>query len=97
MKKLLLVLITSIALMSCGRNEKSVRFPNGAIIVARCTNDIDYGQGAKVCVRKTIYSGWEICTDGEMQDTTYIISYKREGVDRSSIITHKIGIISSHL
>lgn len=97
MKKLLLVLITSIALMSCGRTHKAIRLPNGAIVKAQNTTDIDYGVGARVCVRKTIYSGWEICTDGEMKDTTIAISYKRDGIDRVSVITHKVGTVSGYL
>lgn len=97
MKKLLLVLITSIALISCGRDEKSVRLSNGAIIQARNSTDIHYGIGSKVCVRKSNFSNWEICNDGELQDTTYVHTYKQEGVNKTSVVTHKTGLVSSHL
>lgn len=97
MKKLLLIIITSAALMSCGRERKSVRLPNGALITVTNTSDINYGVGSRVCTRKTSFSSWEICTDGEMQDTTYIHSYKQDGATKTAIIIHKTGVISGHL
>lgn len=97
MKKLLLVLITSLALMSCGRDEKSVRLSNGALIQARNTTDIHYGIGSKVCVRRSSSSLWEICNDGEIKDTIYAHTYKQDGVNRTFVVTHKTGLVSSHL
>lgn len=97
MKKLLLVLITSLALISCGRENKSVRFPNGAIVQAQNTTEIDYSVHSKVCVRKSSISGWQICNDGEMQDTVYVIKYKRDGIEHANLVTHKVGVVSSHL
>lgn len=97
MKKLLVILITAITLMSCGREKKAVTLPNGAVIEATNTSNIRYLLNAKVCVRKSSLSNWEICNDGEMQDTTYIFTYKYDGVNKTGMVTHKTGVISSHL
>lgn len=98
MRKLLFFLVTAIMLSSCGKDYKSVRLPNGALVKALNTSDIYYGAGAKVCVQKAKTAGyWLICTDGEMHDTTYTLSRKVEGVNKSIQIIHKVGTVSNHL
>jgi hypothetical protein len=97
MKKLLLFVATATMLFACGRDYKSVRLPNGAIIKALNTSDIDYGVGSRVCVYKTTRSDWNICQDGEMRDTIYMIPRKTEQGMTSFHVQHKVGLVSSHL
>ncbi len=78
MKKLLLSVAIATTLFSCSENDKAVKLDNGAIVRASVPNDIPYLVGAKVCVRR--WRGeWQICTDGEMKDTTIASSVHRIG------------------
>ena len=97
MKKLLLSVAVATMLFACGRDYKSVRLPNGAIVKALNTSDIEYGVGSRVCVCKTTRSDWTICQDGEMQDTIYMVPRKTEKGMTSFHVQHKIGLVSSHL
>ena len=94
MKRFVLMMATAITLFSCSDREKLVRLPNGSIVKAFNQAGIDYTERSKVCVRR--YTGdprWTICNDGEMGDTTYIVSFKVEGKEKGFVVTHKVGQI----
>lgn len=94
MKKLLVIILCSMSLFSCGSKDYVVKLPNGSLLpVARDTeNDIDYPDNTKVCVRKYIGRGdhWFICTDGDMKDTIYINTYPDSTLH---VTEHKVGTI----
>lgn len=83
-------------LFSCNTDTHTIILPNGAKVEATNTSrTIEYGRGATVCIVKTNTSRWNICTDGEMKDTSYVRSFNEDGKHRVYTITHKIGKISS--
>jgi hypothetical protein len=85
MKKLLLSVAIATTLFSCSPRDRAVKLPNGAIVRAEVTNDVPYSVGTKVCVRRFPGRPWQICNDGEMNDTTI------------SSVTHKVGYVSAYL
>jgi hypothetical protein len=94
MKRFVLMMAIAITLFSCSDREKLVRLPNGSIVKAFNQADIDYAERTKVCIRRSTGGPrWTICEDGEMGDTTYVVSYKEEGKDRGFIVSHKVGQI----
>lgn len=97
MKKLLFIAAIAATLFSCTTDTHTIVLPNGAKVEARNTSrSIEYGRGATVCIVKTNTSRWIICTDGEMQDTSYVRSYNEDGKTKVYTVTHKIGKISSY-
>lgn len=70
MKKLVLSVAIATTLFSCSIRDRAVKLENGSVVRAKVPNDIAYSIGTKVCVKKYPKSGWEICTDGEMMDST---------------------------
>jgi hypothetical protein len=97
MKKLLFIAAIAATLFSCNTDTHTIILANGAKVEARNTSrTIEYGRGSTVCIVKTNTSRWNICTDGEMHDTTYVGSYKEEGKTRVYTVTHKIGKIASY-
>jgi hypothetical protein len=94
MKQLLLSVAIATTLFSCSDREKLVRLPNGSIVKAFNQADIDYSERTKVCIRRSTGAPrWTICEDGEMGDTTYVVSYKEEGKDKGFVVSHKVGQI----
>jgi hypothetical protein len=94
MKKLVLLVAIVTTLMSCSDRRKLIKFPNGSIVKAFNQSGIDYQERSKVCVRRSTGDPtWTICNDGEMGDTTYIVSFKVEGKDKGFVVTHKVGQI----
>ena len=97
MKKLLFIAAIAATLFSCNTDTHTIILANGAKVEARNTSrTIEYGRGATVCIVKTNTSRWNICTDGEMVDTSYVRSYKEDGKLKVYTVTHKIGKISSY-
>jgi hypothetical protein len=96
MKKLLFIAAIAATMFSCNTDMHTIILPNGAKVEARdVSRTIEYGRGSTVCIVKTNTSRWMICTDGEMNDTSYVRSYKEEGKTRVYTVTHKIGKISA--
>lgn len=79
MKKLLLSVAIATTLFSCSTRDRAVKLENGSLVRAKVPNDIAYNIGAKVCVKKESKKDWEICTDGEMMDTTISNTKYRTG------------------
>lgn len=97
MKKLLFIAAIAATLFSCNSNTHTIILPNGAKVEATNTSrTIEYGRGMKVCIMRTGFTRWTICSDGEMLDTTYVRSYQQDGKTRVYAVTHKIGKISSY-
>lgn len=95
MKKLLFIAAIAATMFSCNTDMHTVILPNGAKVEARdVSRTIQYGAGNTVCIMKTNGSGWTICTDGEMVDTSYIRSYNEDGKTGAYRVIHKIGKIS---
>jgi hypothetical protein len=88
MKQLLLFVAIATTLFACSPRDRAVKLSNGSVVRAEVTNDIPYDIGAKVCIKKYPKSGWYICTDGEMMDST---------VNSPVRITHRIGYVSALL
>lgn len=94
MRKLVLMVAIAITLFSCSDREKIVRLSNGSIVKAFNQADINYQEGATICIRRSTGDPkWTICEDGEMGDTTYVVSYKEEGKDKGFVVSHKVGRI----
>lgn len=94
--KNLVILIISIALLSCDNENYIVKLPNGSLLPVKRADgvNIDYPIGTKVCVKQTAGTNpnWYICTDGELKDTTYFNQYSDSTI---SIVDHKIGVINT--
>jgi hypothetical protein len=88
MKKLLLFVAIATMLFSCSPRDRAVKLENGSVVRAEVTNGVPYNVGAKVCIKKYPRSGWEICADGEMMDST--VNYPVPTI-------HRIGYVSSLL
>jgi hypothetical protein len=88
MKKLLLFVAIATMLFSCSPRDRAVKLENGSVVRAEVTNDIPYHIGSKVCVKKYPKTGWKICDDGEMMDTTIISPVN---------VIHRIGHVSAYL
>lgn len=98
MKQVIVLLaLCATVLTSCTDRHKTVKLANGALVEAFNPTDIDYSRGNQVCMTHSLSSygetKWTICSDGEFQDTSYVVNYKRDGIDRTSIIIHKTGYI----
>ena len=95
MKKLLFIAAIAATMFSCNTDMHTIILPNGAKVEARdVSRTIQYSAGTTVCIVKTNTSSWNICTDGEMIDTSYVRSYTEDGKTRVFTVTHKIGKIS---
>jgi hypothetical protein len=95
MKKLLFIAAIAATMFSCNTDMHTIILPNGAKVEARdVSRTIQYSAGTTVCIVKTNTSSWNICTDGEMIDTSYVRSYNEDGKTRVYTVTHKIGKIS---
>jgi len=94
MKKVFLIVIAAIGMMSCD-NKEIVRTPQGAKFRVKNYTGIDYKGGDTVCVRKgTLADEFSICADGKIQDTIYVIDYKYKGEPQVAYIEHKKVIIT---
>lgn len=94
MKKLVLLVAMATTLLSCSDSNHTIKLPNGSLLEAHnSSRSIEYKRNDKVCVVRTGGQRWTICQDGEMQDTTYLHSYKEDGRTRVFSVTHKVGHI----
>lgn len=97
MKKLLFIVAIATTLFSCSDNTHTVRLPNGSLVEAVShARSIEYSRGMKVCITRTGFTRWTICSDGEMLDTTYVRSYEQDGKTKVYAVTHKIGQIVNY-
>jgi hypothetical protein len=93
MKKILFIAAIAATLTSCGSREKEIVLANGTIVKALNHADINYRPGSTVCIKRTETSSWIICQDGELNDTSYVHTYKKDGQSNAYVVTHKIGKI----
>lgn len=93
MKKLFFITLVTIALVSCGEKRHAVRFTNGAYVSARNLTGVEYGNGSRVCLVNVNGRGWTFCSDGDLYDTTYVVTRHIEGKPQVNRVRHKVGTI----
>lgn len=93
MKKLFFIILVSAAAMSCNNPRKTVRFANGAYVTAMNNTAVEYGNGSKVCLVNVNGFGWTVCSDGEINDTTYTVVTNFKGNSKVNKVKHRIGTI----
>lgn len=96
MKKLLIVLLSALFLVSCSYYTRyDIKLSNGSVVSAWEEDRRDWKLGDTVCIYSGMNSNsWTINNSGFMKDTTVISSHRyADGTSKEYILTYRIGII----